>query len=55
MKFEEALKGIKERFINKDASNIEDISIQFNQNKSNWRFRQDRNNRKNTAKSVLVV
>ena len=30
MKFEEAFKNIKERFINKDASNIEDIAIQFN-------------------------
>ena len=30
MKFEEAFKDIKERFINKDASNIEDIAIQFN-------------------------
>ena len=29
MKFEEAFKNIKERFINKDASNIEDIAIQF--------------------------
>lgn len=30
MKFEEAFKDLKERFVNKDASNIEDISIQFN-------------------------
>ena len=30
MKFEEAFKNLKERFINKDASNIEDIAIQFN-------------------------
>ena len=30
VKFEEAFKNIKERFINKDASNIEDIAIQFN-------------------------
>ena len=30
MKFEEAFKGIKEMFIDKDVSNIEDIAIQFN-------------------------
>ena len=30
MKFEEAFKNLHERFINKDASNIEDIAIQFN-------------------------
>ena len=30
MKFEEAFKNLQERFINKDASNIEDIAIQFN-------------------------
>ena len=28
--FEEAFKGIKEMFIDKDVSNIEDIAIQFN-------------------------
>ena len=30
VKFKEAFNNIKERFINKDASNIEDIAIQFN-------------------------
>ena len=30
MKCEEAFKNLQERFINKDASNIEDIAIQFN-------------------------
>ena len=30
VKFEDAFKNLQERFINKDASNIEDIDIQFN-------------------------
>ena len=30
VKFEEAFKNLQERFINKDANNIEDIAIQFN-------------------------
>ena len=30
MNFNEAFESLKEQFINKDASNIEDIAIQFN-------------------------